>query len=412
MENKYTLFELNEYIRRVVALNLPDALWISCEIAQLSVSKGHIFIHLVQKEENGDSIIAQSEAVIWAMDYRRLKRKFGKNLDSLLQEGMEVMIYAKVDFNERYGYKLVITDLDPVYTIGKLALQRQKVVEVLKKENLLQKNAAIPLPLVIKRVAILSSKNAAGLQDYLNQINQNQFGYVVGNQLFPTSMQGDKVELEMMTQLNLIAHLKNNFDCVIIVRGGGARLDLSAFDSLELSKAIANCSLPVITGIGHDIDETVVDKVAHSSLKTPTAVADFIIQHNLNFEIQLDELGSMVFQLVQQKIKTQELVLNHLENQFKFTAESILKEQNRLLDFIDEKIPVLLKNRVRSESEKVSSFEKICQLLSPEETLKRGFTVSLLNGKMISNSKQANEGDILETILSEGKIKSKVLSNG
>jgi exodeoxyribonuclease VII large subunit len=412
MEDKYTLYELNEHIRRVIALNLPDAMWISCEIAQISISKGHAFIHLVQKEEEGESIVAQSEAVIWAMDYRRLKRKFGTELNSLLQEGMEVMIQAKVDFNERYGFKLIILDLDPAYTIGKLALQRQKVIEVLKKEELFKKNVLIPLPAVIQRIAVLSSEKAAGFQDYLDQINQNQFGYSFENHLFPTSMQGDKVESEMIAQLKHIELQKDDFDCVIIIRGGGARLDLAAFDGLKLSKAIANCSLPVITGIGHDIDETVVDLVAHTSLKTPTAVAEFIVQFNLKFEMRLSELGMTIQQLAQQKLTNQEFTINRLENQFKFSINLLLKGQTRMLEFVEEKIPALLKAKLRTEKSNILNFEKICQLLSPENTLKRGFSLSLLDGKVISSSKHAKEGDLLETVFSDGKIKSKILSNG
>ena len=409
MDKKYTLFELNEFIRRVVALNLPDAMWISCEIAQISVSKGHAFIHLVQKEEEGESLIAQSEAVIWAMDFRRLKRKFGRDFDSLLQEGMEVMVQVRVDFNERYGFKLVIVDLDPAYTVGKLALQRQKVIEVLETEELLDKNKQNPFPSVIQRVAILSSEKAAGFQDFLNQIVENQYGYQFENQLFPTAMQGDKVESEMIAQLDRIALQKENFDCVIIIRGGGARLDLKAFDGLNLSKAIANCPLPVITGIGHDIDETVVDLVAHTSLKTPTAVAEFIVQKNLNFEVKLVSFGEAIQQFSAQKLMNQEVTLNHIEDQLKFSGTSILKENERMLDFLEEKIPSLLKSKIKSEEKRLLNLEKMNQLLSPESTLKRGFTLSLLNGKVISSSKKAKEGDVLETILSDGKLKSKVL---
>ena len=409
MDKKYTLFELNEFIRRVVALNLPDAMWISCEIAQISVSKGHAFIHLVQKEEEGESLIAQSEAVIWAMDFRRLKRKFGRAFDSLLQEGMEVMVQVRVDFNERYGFKLVIVDLDPAYTVGKLALQRQKVIEVLETEELLDKNKQNPFPSVIQRVAILSSEKAAGFQDFLNQIVENQYGYQFENQLFPTAMQGDKVESEMIAQLDRIALQKENFDCVIIIRGGGARLDLKAFDGLNLSKAIANCPLPVITGIGHDIDETVVDLVAHTSLKTPTAVAEFIVQKNLNFEVKLVSFGEAIQQFSAQKLMNQEVTLNHIEDQLKFSGTSILKENERMLDFLEEKIPSLLKSKIKSEEKRLLNLEKMNQLLSPESTLKRGFTLSLLNGKVISSSKKAKEGDVLETILSDGKLKSKVL---
>lgn len=409
MENKYTLYELNEYIRRVIALNLPDAVWISCEIAQVNNSKGRAFVHLVQKEEDGEAIVAKSEAVIWQTDFRRLKRKFGADFDSILQEGMQVMFQVKVDYHERFGLKLVIVDLDPAYTIGKLAMQRQQIIELLKKENLLQKNKQLTLPAVIKRIAILSSATAAGYQDYLNQIAQNQFAYQFENQLFPTTMQGDKVEAEMTAQLKEIAKHKAHFDCVIIIRGGGARLDLAAFDGLKLSKAIANFPLPIIAGIGHEVDESVVDMVAHTSLKTPTAVAEFIIQNNLNFEMMLSDLGMAVRQLAQQQLTNQSFSLNRLENQFQFSADSILKGQQRMLDFVEEKIPSLLKTKLKSEDQAVLNFEKIVQLLSPENTLKRGFSLSLLNGKTITSSKQAKLGDELETVLFDGKIKSKIL---
>ncbi len=265
---------------------------------------------------------------------------------------------------------------------------------------------------MIQRIAVLSSERAAGYQDYLDQINQNQFGYTFRNQLFPTSMQGDKVESEMIARFKQIAAQKEDFDCVIIIRGGGARLDLAAFDGLQLSKTIANFPLPVITGIGHDIDETVVDLVAHTSLKTPTAVAEFILQFNLQFEMQLSDKGLAIQQLAQQKLMNQEFTLNRLENQFKFSANSILKAQHRMIDFIEEKIPVLLKAKLKTEQNSILNFEKICQLLSPENALKRGFSLSLLNGKMISSSKQAKEGDILETVFFDGKLKSKVLSDG
>ena len=412
MDKKYTLFELNEYIRRVMALNLPDHLWISCEIAQVSNSKGHVFLHLVQKGEETEEIVAQSEAVIWAMDYRRMKRKFGLELNNLLEEGMEVMIHAKVDFHERYGFKLIIADLDPAYTIGKLAMQRQKIVESLRKDGLLEKNGLIPLPTVIQRIAILSSEKAAGYQDFLDQINQNQFGYRFYKKLFPTVMQGVNVEKEMTEQLKVINNQIDDFDCVVIIRGGGARLDLAAFDGFQLSKIIAEFPLPVIVGIGHDIDETVVDLVAHTSLKTPTAVAEFIIQRNLNFEMQLSTFGELIQHFSKQKLINQEITLNQIENQVKLMGAALLKGNQQMIDYLEERISALSKNQLKAEKIKVDGLEKICELLAPENILKRGFSLSLKNGKVITSSKEIRDGELMETVLSDGKIKSKVLKNG
>lgn len=412
MDKKYTLFELNEFIRRVVALNFPDAVWVSAEIAQVNISKGHVFISLVQKEEDGESVVAQSEAVIWSSDYLRLLRKLGKDFGSLLQEGMEVMVSAKVEFNERYGFKLRISDIDPAYTIGKLALQRSRVIETLKKENLLEKNASLPLPPVVQRIAVLSSEKAAGLQDFLDQVRHNQFGYVFKNKLFPTAMQGDKVEQEMIAQLKRIALQRDDFDCVVIIRGGGARLDLVAFDSLKLSRAIASFPLPVIAGIGHNIDETVIDLVAHTSLKTPTAVAEFFIQRNLNFEMQIADLGNRIRQLSSQQLTNAGMNLNRLGDQFVFSTNAILHRQAGMLEFIEEKIPASLKSTLKTEAIKLANLEKMCLLLSPEITLKRGFSLSLIKGKTITSVSQAKAGDTLETRFADGKITSKILPNG
>ena len=227
MQSSYSLFELNEYIRRVFALNFQDAIWIRCEIAQINASRGHHYLNLIEKSAEGEHIIAQSSAVLWASKYRQLRRQHKKLLSELLQNGVAVLLQVKIDYDERYGLKLLIEDIDPSYTMGQMELKRQQILETLQQENLLGVNSQIPLPTAIQRVAIISSETAAGLQDYLNQIATNSYGYQLSNQLFPAAMQGANVEKEVLRQLKKIAFLKDNYDAVIIIRGGGSKLDLS-----------------------------------------------------------------------------------------------------------------------------------------------------------------------------------------
>ena len=273
----YSLFELNEYVRRVFALNFQEAIWVRCEIAQINASRGHFYLNLIEKSSEKETVIAQSSAILWAGQYRQLRRKYKKLLDSLLQNGIAILIQVKVDFDERYGLKLLIEDIDPSYTVGQMELKRQAILETLLKKGLLEVNSRIRLPKAIQRIAIISSESAAGLQDYLNHLAINAYGYQFSNQLFSAAMQGANVEKEVLQQLKKIALLKENYDVVIIIRGGGSKLDLAAFDNLELGMAIAKFPLPVLVGIGHEIDETILDRVAHTSLKTQPPLQTFLL---------------------------------------------------------------------------------------------------------------------------------------
>ncbi|MFN7115324.1 MAG: exodeoxyribonuclease VII large subunit [Saprospiraceae bacterium] len=402
-----TLFELNEYIRRILALNLPEALWISCEIAQISEARGHYFLDLVQKSETEETIVAQASAIIWQNNLRQLRRKIGITLNGVLQEGMEVMVKAKVDFNERYGFKLIIEDIDPAYSLGKLALKRRQIVEQLQKENLLHQQKSLSLPLVLQRIAVISSERAAGYQDFLQHLQQNPYGYQFYLHFFQSTMQGDLVESEMLRQLNTIAKAKENFDCVVIIRGGGARLDLNAFDNFNLCKAVTSLKIPVFTGIGHDIDETVLDLVAHASLKTPTAVADFIVHHNLQFEGTLVHIGTELKLKLLHKINNQRLLLNNLTQNIHFGIQKQLAKQYQMLDFIQTSMPRLTNYQLQLAKQNLENLEKITTLLNVEATLQRGFALVAKNGKIIRSKKEIKSGDPLTTRLSDGEFTSK-----
>lgn len=405
----YTLYELNEFIRQVLALNLSEPLWIKCELSQVKHSRGHCYLDLVQKAENGENVIAQSQAVIWSLKLRSLRNKLGLELDTILQEGMEVLLQVKVDFHERFGLKLMVEDIDPGFTLGQLALKRRETILQLKKEGLLEKNRMYSLPLVIQRIAILSSETAAGLKDFLNEMSQNEYGYAFQFNLFPVAMQGAKVGEEIIAALKKIN--PENFDAVVIIRGGGSKLDLAAFDDYLLCKNIAHAQLPILSGIGHEIDETVLDKVVHTALKTPTAVAGFIINRNMHFESTILQLGlefkRSVSGFLQHQKQTILLLGQVVENQ----VGQVLKNQKMMLGYIQNECPILIKNKLMLSNAKLELLNNSVKFLDPITVLKRGFSITLKNGNPLLGSEQLQEGDQLETIFYKGKTQSVVVKD-
>jgi len=399
MQSSYSLFELNEYIRQVFALNFQDAVWIRCEIAQINASRGHHYLNLIEKSAEGAHIIAQSAAVLWASKHRQLRRQHKKLLRELLQNGVAVLLQV---------LKLLIEDIDPSYTMGQMELKRQQILETLRQENLLEVNSQIPLPTVVQRIAIISSETAAGLQDYLNQIATNSYGYQFSNQLFPAAMQGANVEKEVLRQLKKIAFLKDNYDVVIMIRGGGSKLDLAGFDNLALGRAVANFPLPVLVGIGHEIDETILDRVAHTSLKTPTAVADFLINRLLHFESTILEYKNYIFNAATYQIQAERNQLMYAQKMIQFQGNTQLKEAKVSLNQLAQRLPLATKNSLALAKNDLTQLAKITQLLAPETALKRGFSITTAKGKVVTKKSQVKKGMILTTQLLNDQIKSTV----
>lgn len=398
----YTLFDLNEHVRRVLALNFPESLWVSCEIGQLSRSRGHHFFTLVQKAEDGDELLARAEAVLWAGRHRKLKKEIGMMLPSLLQEGIEVLLKVSLDFHERYGLKLIVENIDPSYTMGKMEQRRRQIIEQLRAERLHEKNGRLPLPPVLQRIAVISSEEAAGLQDFLRQLERNAYGYRFRTQLFPAAVQGEQVEAEILRQLRRIRRQQPPFDCTVIIRGGGSRLDLAGFDNLELGRAIAGFPIPILTGIGHDIDETVADLVAHTALKTPTAAADFLIAHNLHFENRIEEWGYQLQRLSQRLVRQEQLQLEQLEQRIKMEGKQALHAQSQLLGFIEKELPRLSKRPLRNQQNRLDQLEQLIGLLSPEATLRRGYTLTIKDGKPLASVQNLKKGDQITTRFRDG----------
>ncbi|MBC7777497.1 MAG: exodeoxyribonuclease VII large subunit [Phycisphaerae bacterium] len=404
----HSLFELNEHIRRVLALNFQQPIWIVAEIAQVGESRGHRYLDLVQKGEEGE-VVAQAHAALWASEFRQINARFPLGLNSLLREGLELRMQLRPEFHERYGLKLHITDIDPAHTFGQLDLLRRQTIQTLRQQGLFDLNRALPLPLVLQRIAVISSETAAGKQDFLEHLGSNSFGYSFDCQVFNAAVQGKNVETEVLVALEKIGKASKRFYCVVVVRGGGARLDLMAFDGLTLCQAAATMPLPILVGIGHDIDETVLDLVAHTSLKTPTAVADFLVNHNLIFEGNILEAASDLVSLTQNILKFKHLELDRAETTAYFAAREQIQETARKLDFLAENLPAQAFQTIREQQHQLEKMEAIYLNLHPENVLQRGYSITTKNGRVIRSSSEVESGDALETRLWEGVVKSKAL---
>ncbi len=404
---QHTLYELNEYIRRILALNLPAPVWVSCEIYQHSESRGHHFFSLVEKGATEGTIIAQSDAVLWKRPYQKLKRRIGKDLDQLLAAGTQVLLKAQVDFNERYGLKLLIEDIDLSYTLGQIEQQRRATLKRLQTEGLLELNPACRLPLAPKRLAVISSETAAGLEDFRRQLEENEYGYQFHYRLFAAAMQGERASAEITRQIQAIQNLTRPYDCIVIIRGGGARLDLAAFDQYELCAAAAQCPLPILTGIGHEIDEVLLDRVAHTALKTPTAVANFLIDRAAQLEGRLAELGHRLHQLAQQRFQGEGLRLQGYAKSVELLSRQQIRQAGQQLGQLQQQLPASARRHLRLETQRLEQFNEVIQLLSPEATLARGYSITTQNGKRAS-AQALRPGDTITTRLSDGDVKSTV----
>lgn len=402
----HTLHELNEHLRRIVALNFPESIWIKGEIAQIDIAKGHCFIDLIEK--NDEQLIARADAVIWERTLRKLYRQLGSQFQDIMQEGMEVMIKAQVDFNERYGYKLIIEDIDPSYTIGQLEIQKRATLQKLQAQNLIGRNRKLRLPLVIQNIAVLSSATAAGLKDFLHQLSENLYQYSFKTTVFESTLQGSNAPKEIIRSLKKINLSAQAYDCVAIIRGGGAKIDLNSFNDYDLCFQIANMSLPVIVGIGHETDETLTDLMAHTALKTPTAVAEYFIQHNEQFEGAILQMEQQLQWFMQQQLSQQQLKLQQLEEQLILPIQRKILKASQDLSYLEGNLFPLVKSQLKQANLELQQLERLNTLLDVQQTLARGYSITTLGKSIIQDSSQVKEGDHIVTQLATGQIESTI----
>lgn len=402
-----SLFDLNEYIKRVIALNFPDAIWVKCEIAQANTSRGHLYLNLIQKENNGTEIIAQSNAMVWERQLKKLFQEHGRLLFDILNEGVEVNLLVKLNFNERFGFSLFVEDVDTAYSLGKLALERQKTLQQLQKEHLTDRQKKLVLPKVIQKIAVLSSATAAGLADFQAHLAQNIYGYQFNMDLFHVPVQGIVAAKEITNQLKNVINLnsaQNPYDAIIIVRGGGAKTDLFTFDDIDLARAVANCPLPILVGIGHQIDETVLDVIAHLSLKTPTAVADFIIEYNTRFESSVLAFQQQIGQIANQINQYNNNTINELAQKVKLFSSYLLKENVKDLENIEFQLEKAFLSKIEKEKQQLDFLEQLIESYHPKKILERGFTITKQNGKAINSVEKIVANEQILTVFKDGTL--------
>ncbi len=404
MKRAYPLSELTEHLKRVVALNFPETVWVLAEISQLSYSKGHCYLDLIQKG-NFEQVVAQCRAAIWERQLKKLNRQYSSYLSAVLQPGVEVKLSIKVDFSERYGITLIVEDIDTEYTVGQWAIKRQETLLRLQREGLQLRQQQLQLPKAIQRIAIISSSTAAGLQDFMVQLLQNQYSYTFKMTLFEAAMQGIHSAKEVIEQLQRINPFE--YDCIVIVRGGGAKIDLSSFDEYEVARAIALVGVPVLTGIGHDVDESVSDMVSFASLKTPTATAEYIISHNADFETQLLYFEQIIQQYVSQRFDYEHHKLDLLENSFSILGQSFLQKAADQLEYLSMQLQQSTQQTFLSQSQLLENYGQILMAHDPQTILRKGYSITTLNGKAVSVA-QLKKGDLIQTQFFDGSIESSI----
>lgn len=365
--DQISLLDLNQFVRRVLALNFGEAIWIEAELAQVQQSRGHFYLSLVQKDSDSGQLLAQAEARIWATQLSALRRARGPKITDLLRPGIQLRLRVQAVFHERYGYSLNIKDVDPDFTEGRLEQTRRQTIQQLQLSGDIDRNREHQLNIVPQRLAVISAESAAGWADFNQQIAQNEAAYSFRMQLFTAAMQGENAAAEIAKRLREVGRRQSDFDAVVIIRGGGSKLDLLAFDDLELCRQVALCPLPVISGIGHEIDESILDLVSHTALKTPTAVAAFLLD-------RAAQLEGMLWQQ-QQRLQT-------------LARQKIAREQQRLLQIAD-RVPRVARHQLQRASMLIDKQEKVLDLLDPATVLARGYALVSHEGLAITRASEA-----------------------
>ena len=404
-----SLSQLNGLIKAAILDTLPDQYWVVAEIADLKLNqKGHCYIDLVEKE--GNAAIAQIKANIWAYEYRSISNRFQKATNEPLKQGMKILFLASILFHEVYGLSLNIKDIDPTYTMGEMARKKKEVLARLRKEGIIDRNKALELPLVPQRIAVISSPTAAGYEDFFNQLDKNSYGYSFVHTLFPALMQGQEAEGSIIKALTEIRKQKSSFDLVVIIRGGGSVIDLNCFDGYPLAAEVAGFPLPVITGIGHEKDDTVVDIAAHTKMKTPTAVADFLISGMRSFEENVLGLENRIVSYAEQLLRDETQKLTSFAQRLSLVPIRLTAvHRNRLL-IIQRDIRGHMQQRLQNEQNRLSRAEQAIRHLDPAHVLRRGYSITTLKGKILRDAALLKNGMSIETQLQNGTVTSIVQS--
>lgn len=427
--------------------------WVVGEISEMNINRtGHCYLELIEKDTISDKILAKCRATIWAFAFRSIKAYFETTTSETLRSGLKVLVKASVEFHEVYGFSLNIQDIDPQYTLGDMARKKAQIIQQLSNEGVLDMNKELPFPLVPQHIAVISSETAAGFGDFTNQLANNSKGYCFSTKLYPAIMQGDKAVESIIQAFDTIYDDIDSYDVIVLIRGGGSKSDLSCFDDYKLAYFITQFPLPVLTGIGHERDDTVTDIVAHTKLKTPTAVAEFLIDRVAEFDKQLDDFGYLVADTSNELFENKVYAIEKLTQRLQMGAIELLQNNNGFLIWAKSKtinaarqlqinkanslhnyqqnlkvfakgkllqeikmnevrelrLGKWLKNYFDKKQRKLRFLNEKMELVNPEKILERGFAWVTHNGSIVKDSRNLKSGDLVKIKLVKGEFESEV----
>ncbi len=405
-----TLYELNHLVRTTIEGSLNEEYWVEGELSDATAGYGgHFYGELIEKDGRGQAIVARARVTCWARTYNILRLRFQRDTGETLRAGMKVKLLVGVTFHEQYGYALNIHDVDSTYTLGDMARRRREILAQLEADGILHDNQQLVLPRLLQRVAIVSSATAAGYGDFCNQIRNNEYGLAFVTQLFPATMQGQNVEESVISALEKIASEAERWDVVVIIRGGGATGDLSDFDSYPLACCVAQFPLPVITGIGHERDETVLDYVAHTRVKTPTAAAAFIIDHQAQEAAALDTLQQRIGRAATECVAEARRRMERCSLMLPMLlARMCTNEQNRHR-LMAQRLSSSLRERIQRERHRLELATQRLAAADPQAMLRRGYSITRTSdGRVATSIRDVSEGETITTQLADGTISAQI----
>lgn len=431
MMKHLSLYELNSLVRDIISMSLPDSYWVEAELSEAREAYGgHCYMELIQKEEGTNTPVAKAHASCWRNRWLAIKPYFERVTGQHIHAGMKVLLKVHAQFHENYGFSWIVDDIDPNYTLGDMARKRMEIIQNLKEEGVFDLQKELVLPMFCQRIAVISSASAAGYGDFCNQLADNPYGLQFCTRLFAATMQGEGVEQSVIAALDQINAQWDNWDCVVIIRGGGATSDLSGFDTLALAENVANFPLPIITGIGHDRDESVLDMISFQRVKTPTAAAAFLIDHLTSVYVRVEDAQETIINYVQRRLQLERMRLerlseniptlfslvktkqgarlDRLKNNLTASVQLKLANARRKIEILSQNIQPMLDRKILTESHRLQMLEQRMKSQDPELLLKRGYSITLKDGKSVRNATSLNSGDTIETRFAKGTVRSTV----
>ena len=406
-ERHFSLQQLNLLVRDAINSCLSGVYWLETEIAQINENRGHCYLEFIQKEQGYNTPVARAQAKCWRNTWGSIKPYFEHTTGQTLKAGMKVLVLVHPDFHEAFGFSWIVDDIDPRFTLGDMARRRQEIIKILKEEGVFDLNRELPLPLFTQRIAVISSSTAAGYGDFSRQLSDNTYGFRFTTTLFEATMQGEGVENSIIAALNAINDDIELYDCVVIIRGGGATSDMSGFDSLALAENVANFPIPIITGIGHDRDECILDMVSHTRVKTPTAAAAFLIERLATVSDRIDSAAERIASYVQQRMTAEKNRLTRASERIPILFSLVKTKQDSKLERLNQAMLHSIRLKLDKQGMALDMLSQRASSLDPALLLKRGYSITTrADGHALRSPSQVKPGDVITTRLASGSVTS------